>query len=94
MMKRKQSTKVDYDGRLYLTKRRRRRSFPFTGFAFVMICLWCTKAMIMVQDQAASSATAEIVLDVQRPVQTMQTLLTYPDPVTQWLATVIGPVLA
>lgn len=94
MFRRKKSTKVAQDGRMYLTNRRRRRSFPLTGFLFVMVCLWSAKALMLAQNTRGYATPADIILDIQRPLQTLQSLVFYPDPVTVWLAEAVGSLTA
>lgn len=94
MFKRKQATRVDLDGRMYMANRRRRRSFPFTGFLFVMICLWSAKAMMVVQTRDGYYVPHDVVLDIEHPILTVRSLVMYPDPVTVWLAETFSAVLA
>lgn len=93
MFKRKHATKVDYDGRVYLSNRHRRKTFPLSGFVFVMICLWAAKALMLAQNPDGYYTTGNVVLDLQHPITSLQTLVFYPDPVTVWLADTISTVM-
>ncbi len=93
MFKRKQATKVDRDGRVYLANRQRRNGIPFTGFVFVMVSLWVAKALMLAQNPNGYYSTGDVVLDLQQPINSLQTLVFYPDPVTVWLADAIGTML-
>ena len=59
-----------------------------------MVCLWAAKALMLAQNPNGYFSTGEIVLDLQHPITSLQTLVFYPDPVTVWLADTIGTVLA
>ena len=94
MFRRKTSTRVAQDGRVYLANRRRRKAFPLTGFLFVMVCLWSAKALMLAQNLRGYASSADIVLDIERPLETLRSLVLYPDPVTVWLADAVGSLTA
>lgn len=93
MLKRKHATRFDYDGRAYLTNRHRKKTIPLSGFLFVMICLWSVKALMLAQNPDSYFATGNVVLDINHPITSLQTLVFYPDPVTVFLAETVLPMI-
>lgn len=80
-------TKVDADGQFYVATKKRRRRVPLTGFLFTMAVMWCGKALMLVQN---AFVPAKITLDIEQPLHSFWSLMTFPDPVTVWLADLIN----